>query len=336
MASADQIKALLRSFVDRDDAQFLSIAMQVAAYEAKRGHGKLAEEIKEMIDAAKNQRAGRELLGHDPTPISKPRGELANLVAVSYPRDTLARMVTSESVRERLQRIIREQRHFQRLREHGLAPRRRLLLTGPPGTGKTLTASVLAGELELPLFLVRLEVLISKFLGETAAKLRLIFDAVRDTRGVYLFDEFDAIASQRGMSNEVGEIRRVLNSFLQFIEHNDSHSLIVAATNHPELLDHAVYRRFDDVIEYDLPTPSQVADTLKGRVRDFAGPDVDWGGLGAAASGLSYAEITRAADEAMKDAIIGDRTAVSQAELQLALAERLAMRPAGATRPAQP
>jgi SpoVK/Ycf46/Vps4 family AAA+-type ATPase len=243
----------------------------------------------------------------------------------------LARMVTSESVRERLLRIIREQRHFQRLHEHGLTPRRRLLLTGPPGTGKTLTASVLAGELGLPLFLVRLEVLISKFLGETAAKLRLIFDAVRDTRGVYLFDEFDAIASQRGLSNEVGEIRRVLNSFLQFIEHNDSHSLIVAATNHPELLDHAVYRRF----EYDLPTPSQVADTLKGRVRDFAGPDVDWSALGAAASGLSYAEITRAADEAMKDAIIGDRTSVSQADLRAALTERLAMRPTGAPRAAQ-
>ena len=127
---------------------------------------------------------------------------------------------------------------------------------------------------------------------------------------------------------------RVLNSFLQFIEHNDSHSLIVAATNHPELLDHAVYRRFDDVVEYDLPTPSQVADTLMGRVRDFAGPDVDWSTLGASASGLSYAKITRAADEAMKDAIIGDRTAVSQAELQLALAERLAMRPGGRRAPA--
>jgi SpoVK/Ycf46/Vps4 family AAA+-type ATPase len=331
MASADQIKALLRSFVDRDDAQFLSIAMQVAAYEAKRGHGKLAEEIKDLIDTAKEQRAGRELLGRDPTPIARPRGELANLVTVTYPRDTLVRMVTSEAVRERLLRIIREQRHFQRLREHGLAPRRRLLLTGPPGTGKTLTASVLAGELGLPLFLVRLEVLISKFLGETAAKLRLIFDAVRDTRGVYLFDEFDAIASQRGMANEVGEIRRVLNSFLQFIEHNDSHSLIVAATNHPELLDHAVYRRFDDVIEYDLPSPSQVADTLRGRVHKFAGPDVDWTALGVVASGLSYAEITRAADEAMKDAIIGDRTSVAQADLKAALTERLAMRPTRAT-----
>jgi SpoVK/Ycf46/Vps4 family AAA+-type ATPase len=247
MASADQFKALLRSFIDRDDAQFLSIAMQVAAHEAKRGHGKLAEEIKEMIDLAKGRRAGRELLaGREPTPIARPRGELASLVSVTYPHDTLAMMVTSDTVRERLLRIIREQRHFQQIRDHGLSPRRRLLLTGPPGTGKTLTASVLAGELNLPLFLVRLEGLISKFLGETAAKLRLIFDAVRDTRGVYLFDEFDAIASQRGMINEVGEIRRVLNSFLQFIDHEDSNSLIVAATNHPELLDHAVYRRFDD------------------------------------------------------------------------------------------
>jgi SpoVK/Ycf46/Vps4 family AAA+-type ATPase len=328
MASADQFKALLRSFIDRDDAQFLSVAMQVAASEAKRGHGKLAEEIKEMIDTAKQRRAGRELLtGRDPVPIGRPRGELANLVSVSYPRDSLAMMVSSESVRTRLLRIIREQRHFQQIRNHGLSPRRRLLLTGPPGTGKTLTASVLAGELGLPLFLVRLEGLISKFLGETAAKLRLVFDAVRDTRGVYLFVEFDAIASQRGMANEVGEIRRVLNSFLQFIEHEDSNSIIVAATNHPELLDHAVYRRFDDIIEYDLPSPEQIAETLRARVRDFASPDVDWLVLGSFAVGLSYAEITRAADEAIKDVVISEMTLVTQNDLQEALAERLAMRP---------
>ncbi len=327
MASAEQLKALLRSFVDRDDAQFLSIAMQVAAYEAKRGHGKLAEELKEMIDAAKSRRAGRELLGRDPTPISRPRGELAGLIAVSYPHDTLAMMVISESVRERLARIIREQRHFQRIREHGLSPRRRILLTGPPGTGKTLTASVLAGEMSLPLFLVRLEGLISKYLGETAAKLRLVFDAVRDTRGVYLFDEFDAIASKRGLPNEVGEIRRILNSFLQFIEHEESNSLVVAATNHPELLDHAVYRRFDDVIEYQLPNPAQIAAALRARMREFADKGMDWQSLGTEAGGLSYAEVARAADEAIKEAIIRDRSVVSQTELARALTERLAMRP---------
>ena len=105
-----------------------------------------------------------------------------------------------------------------RILEHGLAPRRKLLLVGPPGTGKTLTASVLAGELGLPLLQVRLDGLITKFMGETAAKLRQIFDATGRTRGVYFFDEFDAIGSQRGLANDVGEIRRVLNSFLQMIE----------------------------------------------------------------------------------------------------------------------
>lgn len=327
MASADQLKALLRSFVDRDDAQFLSVAMQVAAYEARRGHTKLADELRQMIDAAKSQQAGRELLGSDPTPIAKPRGELSGLVAVAFPKERLTSLVTSDAIRDRLQRIIREQRHFREIRAHGLAPRRKLLLTGPPGTGKTLTASVLAGELGLPLFLVRLEVLISKFLGETAAKLRLIFDAVRDTRGVYFFDEFDAIASQRGNSNDVGEIRRVLNSFLQFIEHDESNSLIVAATNHPELLDHAVYRRFDDLIEYEMPSAAQVTETLETRLQPFIAEEFDWKTLGAAAEGLSYAEITRAAQEAMKEAIIHGRSGVTQAEVSSALAERMSMRP---------
>ncbi|HEU4653140.1 MAG TPA: ATP-binding protein [Steroidobacteraceae bacterium] len=328
MASADQIKALVQSHLARDDAQFLSIAMQVAAYEARRGHSKLAEELRSMVDAAKVRRAGRELLGRDPVPISKPRGELAGLVSVSYPKQALGSMITSDPVRDRLERIIREQQHFQRIREHGLSPRRRLLLTGPPGTGKTLTASVLAGELSLPLFLVRLEALISKFLGETAAKLRLIFDAVRDTRGVYFFDEFDAIASRRGMANEVGEIRRVLNSFLQFIEHDESNSLIVAATNHPELLDHAVYRRFDDVIEYQMPDADQALEALRARLRSFATKTMNWRALAAAADGLSFAEITRAADEAIKEAIIHERSSVSHVDVQRALSERMAMRPA--------
>lgn len=334
MASADQLKALLRSFVDGDDAQFLSVAMQVAAYEARRGHTKLADELRKMVDTAKERQAGRELLGRDPTPISKPRGELSGLVSVNYPKQRLSSLVASDAIRERLLRIIREQRHFQEIRSHGLAPRRKLLLTGPPGTGKTLTASVLAGELGLPLFLVRLEVLISKFLGETAAKLRLIFDAVRDTRGVYFFDEFDAIASQRGSGNDVGEIRRVLNSFLQFIEHDDSNSLIVAATNHPELLDHALYRRFDDLIEYDMPTAEQIAATLEARLYRFAPDDIEWSVLGQEAEGLSYADITRAADEAMKESIIHGRTNVTQADVSRALSERLSMRPTRKTQSA--
>jgi hypothetical protein len=114
MASADQLKALLRSFVDRDDAQFLSIAMQVAAYEARRGHTKLADELRQMIDAAKSRQVGRELVGRDPTPIAKPRGELSGLVSVSYPRQRLSSLVTTDAIRERLLRCCKSQRLLRR------------------------------------------------------------------------------------------------------------------------------------------------------------------------------------------------------------------------------
>ena len=162
-------------------------------------------------------------------------------------------------------------------------------------------------------------------MGETASKLRLIFDATVSTRAVYFFDEFDAIASQRGLGNDVGEIRRVLNSFLQFIEQDESNSLIVAATNHPEILDYAVFRRFDDVIEYQLPDISQVSETLRSRLGPMSDVGIEWQRLAEAAMGLSYADITRAADEAVKDAIIEDRATVMQYDVLRALADRRAI-----------
>ena len=145
-------------------------------------------------------------------------------------------------------------------------------MIGRPGTGKTLTASALAGELGLPLFVVRLDGLITKFMGETAAKLRLIFEVLNQTRGVYLFDEFDSIGSTRGLSNDVGEIRRVLNSFLQMVDQDNSDSLIIAATNHVGILDRALFRRFDDVIEYDLPDRARIIETLKAKLSAFGAP----------------------------------------------------------------
>jgi SpoVK/Ycf46/Vps4 family AAA+-type ATPase len=320
MASADQLKALVKSHIDRDDGKFYSVAMQVAAHEAKVGHGKLAIELRDMIDAAKVHAsaasAGR------PVPLARPRGELANLLHVSYPENRLADMVLDPGVEVQLQRIMKEQRMFARIREHGLSPRRKLLLVGPPGTGKTMTASALAGELGIPLFLVRLDALITKFMGETAAKLRQVFDAVADVRGVYFFDEFDAIGSQRGLANDVGEIRRVLNSFLQMIEHDQSNSLIIAATNHPEILDYALFRRFDDVVEYHLPTPAQAADLIRSRLGRFAPKPFPLKAVAGKADGLSYAEIRRAVDEAIKEAIMHDEERVMADSLGKALAER--------------
>lgn len=321
MASAEQLKALVKSHIIRDDRQFYSVTMQVAAHEAKVGHGKLATELRDMIDAAKAHATADEQ--HQKlVPLARPRGELVGLLSVTYPKSRLADMVLDEHANAQLQRIMKEQRMFARLREHGLSPRRKLLLVGQPGTGKTMTASALAGELGIPLFLVRLDALITKFMGETAAKLRQVFDAIAEVRGVYFFDEFDAIGSQRSLANDVGEIRRVLNSFLQMIEQDQSNSLIIAATNHPEILDFALFRRFDDMIEYHLPTPTQAAGLIRSRLGQFAPKPFPIKSIAEKSEGLSYAEIRRAIDDAIKDAIMHDEARVKVDVLGKALIER--------------
>src|SRR5690606_6664035 len=145
-------------------------------HEARLGHGQLAEELRALIDHAKSK-GPPPSAGGRAVPISRPRGDLAGLLSASYPKARLGDMVIDDHLARQLQRVIREQRNAARILEHGLSPRRKLLLVGPPGTGKTLTASVLAGELGIPLFQVRLDGLVTKYMGETAAKLRQVFDA---------------------------------------------------------------------------------------------------------------------------------------------------------------
>jgi SpoVK/Ycf46/Vps4 family AAA+-type ATPase len=319
MPSADQVKALISSLTEGDEAHFYSVAMQIAAHEARLGHGKLAEEIRALIDKAK---ARTTTPSKQPIPLARPRGEAAELLSVSYPNAHLKDLVLGARTKKKLERVIREQRAISLIRSSGLSPRRKLLLVGPPGTGKTLTASALAGELGLPLFVVRLDGLITKFMGETAAKLRLIFETLNQTRGVYLFDEFDSIGSTRGLANDVGEIRRVLNSFLQMVEQDHSDSLVVAATNHVRILDRALFRRFDDVIEYDLPDRSRIIETLKIKLGNFAPSNLQWPKAATAARGLNFADITRACEDAIKDAIIHDRTSVTHAELIHSISDR--------------
>ena len=200
----------------------------------------------------------------------------------------------SEKQSKTFKRIIQEYKQQEKLKSYNLEPRRKILLYGPPGTGKTATASALAKELQLPLFTIRLDGLITKFMGETASKLRLVFDAIRSTKGLYFFDEFDAIGSDRMSPNDVGEIRRVLNSFLQFLEQDHSDSFIVAATNYKKLLDPALFRRFDDVLNYDLPEKAQIKTLINNKLAEFSLniQEQEWQKIEKIADGLSHAEIT--------------------------------------------
>ena len=231
-------------------------------------------------------------------------------------------MVLPDTLEKRLRRVLLEQRQKSKLKKHDLKVRRKLLFLGPPGTGKTMTAAALAGELHLPLFSILLEGVITKFMGETAAKLRLIFEAMVVEKGVYLFDEFDAIGARRTQTNDVGEIRRVLNSFLQFLEKDESDSLVIAATNHPDLLDKALFRRFDDVIEYLLPDQRTAVEVVQARLARFNVSDLDWKRICNEVGGLSQAELVRASDEAAKNAILQGTDRIRTEDLLTALHER--------------
>jgi len=323
MATADQVKALIRSHADGDDSRFYAIAMQVAAQAARSGHGKFAQELRELVDQVKARaKATEPTRGAKPVPLAQPRGELAGLLTVGYPKTRVADMALPEVLHARLERVLTEQRARDRLHEHGFSPMRKLLLVGPPGTGKTMSAAALAGELGLPLFSIQLDGLITKYMGETAAKLRLVFDAIQSTRGVYLFDEFDALGGERGNKNDVGEIRRALNSFLQFLEQDDSDSLVLGATNHVGLLDRALFRRFDVVLEYTLPTAEIAARVMRARLGLLDTSSIDWDAGAKGAKGLSHAEIAMACEQAAKNAILDHSTSVRDSELTLALEDR--------------
>jgi len=315
--SGDHIKALVRSHAAGDDDSFYAVAMQVAARAARQGHNRLAEDLKKTIDTSRRRPVVRGV-----TPIAQPRGELADLVTASFPEVGLRDLVVRDDLLTQVRQILNEQRQRQRLLERGFAPIHRLLLEGPPGTGKTMTASVLAHELSLPLLTVRLESLLSKFLGETASKLRIVFDAVDQQRAVYLFDEFDALGGDRS-GNDVGEARRILNSFLVFLEQAGAESIVVAATNHRAILDRALFRRFDMVITYDLPSQIEAVKVMRARLGPLA-KGFRWRSIEKNAAGLSHADLVKASEAAAKQALMRGDMHVSVEDMTAALRARQA------------
>jgi len=321
MASSKQLIAMIRSHAAGDDERFLAVADHIAADAAKAGHHRMADEIRTLVGALREE-VGERRTSSRPTLIAAPRGELASLVRATYPETRLSDVVLADDVDRRLRRIVREHRERGLLAERGLSPRRKILLSGPPGTGKSMTAAAIAGELGLPLFTVLLDGVITKYMGETAAKLRLVFDAIQGARGVYFFDEVDALATRRGAENDIGEARRMLNSFLQFLDEDASGSVILAATNHEELLDRAIFRRFEATIDYDLPPSDHVRRILTQRLPQFDLSGVSWREISDAAAGLSQADLVAAADDAARDAVLEERGDLTSPTLLRAVRER--------------
>lgn len=315
MAAAEQIKSLIKSFGEGDDARFYATAMQIAAAEARSGHTVLAEELKKLIDKAKAGKS-RPLSIVKAFPVSAAQKELNDLLELVHSHEKLMEMVLAPELEKSLKRILDEQFKLELLRQNNLFPRKKILLIGPPGCGKTMSARVIASELGLPLFIIRLDGLISRYMGESIAKLRLIFDAMHQFRAVYLFDEFDSIGTTRTQGNDVGEIKRVLNSFLLNIEKDNSNSLIVAATNLPELLDKALLRRFDDIIRYSLPDRQEIFNLYTNELKDLKlSKNFNLHRITEESLGLSFADIHRICEDITKDFLVYGASEVTEERL---------------------
>jgi SpoVK/Ycf46/Vps4 family AAA+-type ATPase len=326
LSNTKQILALLRSRAEGDDNSFFSIALQIAAAEARQGHREIAEELRAEVDKARAKTSRGASVA---IPFSSPRGSLEGLLELRQPRFNLKDVVLNERLIARINDVLRQQRKRDWLREHGKTPNRRLLFVGPPGSGKTMSAEALAGQLNLPMFVIRLDSMITRYMGETAAKLRLIFDETSKRRAVYLFDEFDAVGGHRTATNDVAEMRRVLNSFLQFMEEsNTTDSVIICSTNHPKLLDRALLRRYDQVLEFDSPTAEQIRKLIATNLGAMTIVKASWKKIVQEAQGLSQSEIVRATDDAVKTAILDERNQLSTENLLERLHERHTMRSA--------
>ena len=297
MATMEQVKALMRTHFEGDNERFRTIALQIAAHESKIGHTSGAREIRDIVQNPRYSAKGK--LVH-----FTGKNEMLSQRVNDY---AMKDLVLSPALERKVQRVITEYHKKDLLRKNGLRNRSKMLLIGEPGTGKTMTASVFANELCLPLFVIQMEKVLTKYMGETSAKLRQIFDSIESTRGVYLFDEFDAIGSDRSLDNDVGEMRRILNSFLQFLEEEESYSIVLAATNNPQILDKALFRRFDDILEYRIPDDEQILRIIKGKLNGMANKTVLIENVCKAARGLSHAEIARACEETAKYALMNSK-----------------------------
>jgi SpoVK/Ycf46/Vps4 family AAA+-type ATPase len=315
---ADILKLLLHSHAEGDESSFRKAALQLAAAESTAGHVRVADEIRSII-AKMPATSSRK---HSPVvDIAAPRGELADILEGGHRDERLRDIVLRPATQETLLRVIDENRSRARLERFGVSPRRRLLFHGAPGCGKTLAAAVLAGEMGLPLMTVRFDALFSRFLGATAVQLRAIFAEMPRRPGVYLFDEFDSVAKARGDSQDVGEMNRVVTAFLQLVDSDMSGSIIVAATNHIELLDRAVFRRFDVILPFDKPTREQIVDLLQLRLSTVGFSADVASGLAADVEGWSFADVARACDDAVRTMALDDRKEISERDVVLALEE---------------
>ncbi len=321
MANGKLLRQLIKAGLQGDHESFRAASTEVISEERSKKHHLLANDLERLLYAEYGgpSPGARKLQLATVVPTSKDNG-LALIEERPAIRDQKD-IVLSDTTGSALDEILQEHNRADVLRSYGLQPARKLLFFGPPGCGKSLAAEVIASSLSLPLVLVRLDSLISSFLGETASNLRKVFDYFAQYPVVGLFDEFDALTKDRGDSADHGELKRSVNAVLQMMDGYRGPSILIATTNYESLLDKAVWRRFDEAIKFEMPNVEQIkrllAMKLSGVRRNFEPSDTS---IATLFKGMAHADIERVLRRAVKDMVLTGREFLEKAHLDAALA----------------
>ncbi len=334
---AELLKRLFKAIANSDKLAIDKLTQLVIEEERKKGHTRLADQLENITQKSQNSKSfsnGKTASTYQESNSSQfsvteglqalPTNKRLNLPLVTViPREKLRHhMVLASSIEKRFRRIEREYAARDRLAHYGFLYRQKILLYGPPGCGKTLGAERLAWNTGLPLLKVRFDAMVSSFLGETASNLRLVFDEALKNPCLLFIDECDSIAKSREDYQEVGEVKRVVNTFLQILdEYQPSSGLLVAATNLNKTLDTALWRRFDDLIEVPLPGKEELEFILKETLSTIEVGTINWSAIVEQVKGFSAAQAVRVAQDAAKRAILEREGLVIQEHLEEAIRE---------------
>lgn len=303
MARADLILNLVKAGSRGDQAQFQKTVEALAADERAKNHSILADRLLAQLQQSNN--------GSFKPPILSSKKLLSGpLVAEWVPRQRLENLILPFGVEQTVYELVEEQHRTDLLRSYNLEPRNRVLLAGPPGNGKTSLAEAIADSLSVPFLVVRYEAIIGSYLGETAQRISQVFEYARSQQCVLFFDEFDAIGKERGDLHETGEIKRVVSSLLLQIDSLPSYVVIVTASNHPELLDRAVWRRFQIRLELPMPKQGQIEEWFK-RFETRTGQTLGLTprSLAQNLKGLSFAEVEDFATDVLRRVVLNQPNA---------------------------
>jgi SpoVK/Ycf46/Vps4 family AAA+-type ATPase len=320
MANGKILRQLIKAGSTGDSEAFRSVSEAIIKDERQKQHHLLANDLEQILYGEHLKQAPKNAHRLIPNaPVDKERG--LPLLDIKQPHRSLEEIILPELSILALEELLEEHRRSDVLSSYGMKASSKVMFYGPPGCGKTLAAEVIAFELDRPLAIVRLDALVSSFLGETAANLRKVFDFIADHPMVVLFDEFDAIGKERGDSGEHGELRRVVNAVLQMMDAYQGQSLILAATNHEQLLDTAIWRRFDEIIEITMPNTSQLGQLLKLKLRGVRRQfELDDKQLASKLANKSGADIERIVRRATKRMILRSQEFLTIKDLKSALA----------------